>query len=91
MQETPFIYCHDARDRDSAMPTDTRTGHLAFTGKADGEDMRNGLLSKTLPVFSFNSDLFFTGVVTAGGIDLCSLRAVAGDHSPRLVIRPSNM
>lgn len=52
--------------------------------------MHNGLLSKTPPLFSFNSDLFLAGVVTVGAIDLCSLSAVHGDNSPWLIIKPSN-
>lgn len=39
-------------------------GHLNFIRKASGGDTHNDLLSKTLQVFSLNSDLFLTGVVT---------------------------
>ena len=55
------------------MQMGTHTGHLDFIRKATGGDIHNDLLSKTLPGFSLHSDLFLTGVVTIGEIDLCSL------------------
>lgn len=40
--------------------------------EANGVDMYNDPLSKTLPIFSINSHLFLIGVVTVGEIYLCS-------------------